>query len=159
MLEDILLRDATADDIPALFDLQRDHEACHMAAFISTDDPDDADAFTRHWSKVLDTGSYTNKVILLNDEIIGSVSAFDVDGEYEVTYWIGRDNWGNGIATHALAELLRVVGTRPIFARAAADNAASARVLQRNGFVVIGNELSYANARKQETRELVYQLD
>jgi hypothetical protein len=57
MIEDILLRDATVDDIPALFAFQRDREACRMAAFTSTDDPDDEDAFARHWSKVLGTES------------------------------------------------------------------------------------------------------
>lgn len=155
----LALRDATSDDIPVLFEFQRDRAACHMAAFTSTDDPDDENAFTRHRSRVLATASCTSKVILLDGTVVGSVEAFDVDGETEVTYWIDRNHWGKGIATEALAELLRIVRTRPIFARAAADNGGSAHVLRRNGFTVVGAESSYANARGQETRELVYRLD
>ena len=62
------------------------------------------------------------------------IASFVLEGDTEVTYWIRRDRWGRGIATAALAELLRQVTVRPLFARIAADNAGSARVLLRNGF-------------------------
>jgi RimJ/RimL family protein N-acetyltransferase len=77
-------------------------------------------------------------------------------GTPEVTYWIRRDLWGRGIATAALAELLREVTVRPLFARAAADNAGSAKVLLRNR---VGEETSYADARTAEITEHIYQLD
>ena len=69
-----------------------------------------------------------NKVILLDDEIVGSISSFVLEGDTDVTYWIRRDQWGRGIATAALAELLRQVTVRPLFARVAADKIGSARV-------------------------------
>jgi len=48
----------------------------------------------------------------------------------EVTYWLGRDFWGRGLATQALKRMLHLVVDRPIFARAAADNIGSIRVLR-----------------------------
>jgi [ribosomal protein S5]-alanine N-acetyltransferase len=38
-------------------------------------------------------------VILVDDEIAGSIASFVVEGDAEVTYWIRRDLWGRGIAT------------------------------------------------------------
>ena len=98
-------------------------------------------------------------MILVDDEIVGSVASFVVEGDTEVTYWIRRDLWGRGIATAALAELLREVTVRPLFARAAADNAGSARVLLRNGFTRVGEETSYADARAAEITEHIYRLN
>jgi [ribosomal protein S5]-alanine N-acetyltransferase len=98
-------------------------------------------------------------VILVDDEIAGSIASFVVEGDAEVTYWIRRDLWGRGIATTALGELLREVTVRPLFARAAADNAGSAKVLLRNGFTRVGEETSYAHARAAEITEHIYRLD
>jgi RimJ/RimL family protein N-acetyltransferase len=49
----------------------------------------------------------------------------------EVTYWLGRDFWGRGLATQALNRMLHLVVDRPILARAATDNIGSLRVLQK----------------------------
>ena len=96
---------------------------------------------------------------MVDEEIVGSVGGFLVEGDTEVTYWIRRDLWGRGIASAALAELLREVTVRPIFGRAAADNAGSAQVLLRNGFTRVGEETSYAEARAAEITEYIYRLD
>jgi RimJ/RimL family protein N-acetyltransferase len=45
---------------------------------------------------------------------------------------------------------------RPLFARTAADNTASANVLLRNGFARVGQETSYAAARAAEITEYIY---
>ena len=50
----------------------------------------------------------------------------------EVTYWLGKEFWGRGLA-EALNRMLQLVIDRPIFARAAADNIGSIRVLQKCG--------------------------
>ena len=44
-------------------------------------------------------------------------------------------------------------------ARAAADNAASARVLAKCGFRVVGEARGFANARGEEIDELEFELD
>jgi RimJ/RimL family protein N-acetyltransferase len=80
-------------------------------------------------------------------------------GDTEVTYWIDRALWGRGIAGQALRLLLDEVRVRPLYARVAADNAGSLRVLARAGFGVIGEEVSYASARGTEIVEKVLRLD
>jgi RimJ/RimL family protein N-acetyltransferase len=99
--------------------------------------------------------------VLVEGELVGSVGCYqDQDGgDLEVTYWVRTDQWGRGIATAALAGLLVAVPQRPLFGRVAADNAGSARVLERNGFLLIGEDTGYAEARGAEIRELIYRLD
>ena len=48
---------------------------------------------------------------------------------------------------------------RPLFARFAADNVGSARVLLRNGFTRVGEETGYAHARAAKITEHIYRLD
>ncbi|MGE4554083.1 MAG: GNAT family N-acetyltransferase [Desulfovibrionaceae bacterium] len=58
-------------------------------------------------------------------------------GVVEVGYWIGRAHWGRGHATEALGLLLdqgRLLGAREAAAVTFAGNAASERVLEKNGF-------------------------
>ena len=81
-----------------------------------------------------------------------------VDGGAEVTYWIDRALWGRGIAGRALRLLLDEVPVRPVYARAAADNAGSLRVLAKTGFEVIGEEIAYAPARGTQILEKVLRL-
>src|SRR5919106_2835696 len=80
-------------------------------------------------------------------------------GEREVTYWIGRSNWGKGIATDALNAFLAIEQSRPLHARVASDNVASRRVLEKCGFRVIATERNVAEARSAEIEELVLRLD
>jgi RimJ/RimL family protein N-acetyltransferase len=81
-----------------------------------------------------------------------------VEGQTEVTYWVDRAVWGRGVASRALALFLSVVRTRPLFARAASDNAASLRVLEKAGFQIIDTEMSYAPGRRAETEESILRL-
>ncbi len=48
---------------------------------------------------------------------------------------------------------------RPLFARAAADNIGSLRVLQKCGFKIIGTNKDFANGRGEETEEYILRLD
>jgi [ribosomal protein S5]-alanine N-acetyltransferase len=152
------LRDMTEADLDVLFDIQDDDIARHMAAFTSADGGD-RDTYVARFRRLLADDTIINKVILVDDEIVGSIASFVLEGDTEVTYWIRRDRWGRGIATAALAELLRQVTVRPLFARVAADNAGSAKVLLRNGFTRVGEDTGYAHARTAEISEHIYRLD
>ncbi|MEU1921001.1 hypothetical protein AB0H23_33095 [Streptomyces albogriseolus] len=55
-------------------------------------------------------------------------------------------------------EAYKEVAVRPIHARVAEDNAGSVRVLERNGFVRIGSEDSFAGGRQATVTALVYKL-
>jgi len=155
-MTDFSMRDTTEADLPALFEIQTDADGQLMAAF--TDTSNDREKYLRKWRELLADESVRPKVIVVDGEVIGSVGSFVLDGDTEVTYWIRRDFWGRGIATKALAALLGKVPVRPVFARAAHDNAGSIRVLERNGFVPVGEEESFAEARQAEIREVIFRL-
>ena len=155
MTSDVMLRDVSQRDLEIFFEHQRDPAANHMAAFTAKD-PADRTAFTAKWAKILGDDSITKRTILVDGKIAGSVSAFVApwSGNLEVTYWIGREFWGKGIATRALALLLSAVKTRPLHARAARDNFASLRVLEKCGFSIVGYERGFACARGEEIEEV-----
>src|ERR671922_121773 len=74
--------------------------------------------------------------------------------------WIGRSYWGQGVATRALKEFLtRIETTRPLYARAASDNAGSIRVLEKCGFTRVGVDRGFAHGRNEETEEVILRLD
>jgi RimJ/RimL family protein N-acetyltransferase len=91
--------------------------------------------------------------------VVGHIASFDLEGHREVTYWIGREDWGRGIATRALQEFLQLEATRPLYAHAASDNAASIRVLTKCGFLIVGEGREFAHGRNEGTDEVVLQLD
>jgi RimJ/RimL family protein N-acetyltransferase len=70
-----------------------------------------------------------------------------------------REDWGHGFATRALQEFLQVEATRPVYARAASDNAASIRVLTKCGFRIVGEGREFAHGRNEDTDEVVLRLD
>jgi RimJ/RimL family protein N-acetyltransferase len=125
-----------------------------MAAFTAKD-PSDKAAFLSKWERVLSDSSLVKKTILYGGLVAGHVVCHNWFGDPEVGYWIGKPFWGKGVASQALAELLRLVPTRPLYARVASDNLASIRVLEKCGFEKIGVEKGFANARGQEIDEWV----
>jgi RimJ/RimL family protein N-acetyltransferase len=86
------------------------------------------------------------RVIVVDDEVVGTIGSWGEPGEREVTYWIGRSYWGKGIATDALNAFLAVDRSRPL-QRVASDNVASRRVLEKCGFRVIATEASLKRAQ------------
>ena len=157
MSDDIQLRDVVDDDLPIFFEQQLDPDANHMAAFTSRD-PTDHDAFLAHWARIRADETTTNQTILVNGAVAGNIACFSDFGEPEVGYWLGREFWGRGIATQALAAFLRKVQVRPIHAHAAKDNVASLRVLQKCGFTITGEDKGYSHARAREVEEYILTL-
>ena len=101
MQDELLLRDVLDDDLPIFFEQQLDQEANHMAAFTAKD-PTDREAFMAHWHNILGIETCIIRTILFNGQVAGSVSSYEEEGKPEVTYWLGRQYWGKGIATQAL---------------------------------------------------------
>ncbi len=155
----IALRDVAEEDLPLLFQIQRDPVANRMAAFASKD-PDDWVAFHKHWDHVLADEHVRMKTVVLDGRVVGNVGCF-IDPEFgttEVTCWIARAWWGRGIATLSLTELLRRIPERPVYARAAEDNVGSIRALEKCGFVLVDRSRGFAHARGEETAEIVLRL-
>jgi RimJ/RimL family protein N-acetyltransferase len=158
MKEDLLLRKIVVEDLPVFFAQQLDKAANRMAAFTAKD-PTDRAAFTAHWTKILADTTVIARAILCDGKVAGHVMSYLQVGRPEVTYWIGKESWGQGIATHALSEFLaRANPTRPMYARVARDNHGSRRVLAKCGFKVIGETRGFANARGMEIDELELEL-
>jgi RimJ/RimL family protein N-acetyltransferase len=96
--------------------------------------------------------------IVRDARLVGTIGSNVSDGATEVTYWIDRSCWGQGIATRALSLLLEEISVRPIRGRAASDNAGSLRVLQKAGFHPIGTEVSFAPGRGAAIEETTLEL-
>ncbi|MFS8204527.1 GNAT family N-acetyltransferase [Streptomyces sp. CWNU-52B] len=153
---EVVLREVHDSDLPVFFRLMNDPESLRLAAFTAAD-PTDRDAFDAHWKRVL-ASSAVNRTVLVDGDVVGTAAVYGPPGEREVTYWIDRAHWGRGIATAALRELLAAVPERPLYARAAADNAGSLRVLEKCGFRVTSRARGFANARGEEIDEVVLSL-
>src|SRR6478735_4968964 len=154
----LVLREVEDRDLGVLFEHWTDRDAIRMAAFTSPETGDRA-AFERRWARLRSDRSTTNRAIEIDGRVVGHIASFDMEGEREVTYWIGREDWGRGIATRALREFLHLEGCRPLYAGAASDNAASIRVLTKCGFRVVGEGRGFAHGRNEETDEVVLRLD
>jgi RimJ/RimL family protein N-acetyltransferase len=154
---DVVLREVHDSDLPVFFRQMNDPEALRMAAF-TPKDPADRDAFDAHWKRIRASEDVL-RTVLVDGDVVGSAAVYGEPGEREVTYWIERAHWGRGIATAALRELVTQVPERPLYARAAADNAGSLRVLQKCGFRVTAQASGFANARGEEIDEFVLALD
>lgn len=133
---DIQLRDVMESDLPILYEHQADPVANQMAAFPARD----RDAFLEHWTKILRNNLNRNRTILYNGQVAGTIMSFEMDGKREVGYWIGRDYWGQGIATGALIQFLEIEKVRPLYGYVAKHNIGSRRVLEKCGFESFGED-------------------
>ena len=153
----ITLPETEKDDLNTLFQFQLDNAANFMAAFTAKN-PNNKAAYIEKYTKHLADPTINMRTIKISNEIAGSVAKFIMENEAGITYWIDRKFWGQGIATTALKAFLQMELTRPIYARLAFDNYGSQKVLEKCGFVKIGNDKGYANARQTVIEEFIYKL-
>lgn len=154
MANRILLRDVIESDLPILYEQQLDPDATAMAAFPSRD----REAFMAHSARIMSDESVIFKAILFDGQVAGSMVSWVMEGEREVGYWLGKEYWGKGIATQALAQYVESVRTRPLYAHVARHNIGSRRVLEKCGFKVIGED-TYMNPAGAEVEEFILKLD
>jgi RimJ/RimL family protein N-acetyltransferase len=142
-----VLREVVESDLDAFFEHQRDPEANEMAIFPARDRA----AFDAHWRKILADDSLIKKTIVHEGGVAGNVGSWEQDGRRLVGYWVGREFWGKGLATRALAEFVDLVTDRPLHAWVATSNVGSIRVLEKCGFVQVGS-------RTTDVEELLFEL-
>jgi ribosomal-protein-alanine N-acetyltransferase len=118
MTYQITLAKTEPEDLSALFQFQLNEEANYLAAFTSNDASDKI-AYIEKYTQFLTAPTINMRTIRANGEIVGSISKFEIENEAEITYWIDRKFWGQGIATAALQALLKIEKARPIFGRVA----------------------------------------
>jgi len=157
-MKNITLKPTEVSDLETLFKFQLDKEGEYLAAFMPKD-PTDKVAYINKHKKLLEEPTVNNQTIFLENSIVGSIAKFVMESDAEITYWIDRKFWGQGIATKALNKFLTIETNRPIFGRVAFDNFGSQKVLEKCGFVKIGSNKGFANARKMEIEEFIYKLE
>jgi RimJ/RimL family protein N-acetyltransferase len=147
-----VLRDVEPSDLDAFFEQQADPEAAAMAVFPARD----REAFDAHWRRLLADDSLVKRTIVDDGAVAGNIGCWEQDGKRLVGYWVGREFWGRGLATAALAELVAESTERPIHAWVAASNAGSIRVLEKCGFVEVERRAEHAGG---VIEEILYRLD
>ena len=153
----VRLRAPIESDVAIFFEQQREPEAMRMAAF-SSKDPNDREAFDARWSRIRGDDDVRIRTIEDDGAVAGYVASFMRGDVREVSYWVGGAFWGRGVASTALGKFLEEETRRPLVGRAATDNIASRRVLEKCGFVEIARERAFANARGEEIEEVVMRL-
>lgn len=127
---EVRLRDVREDDLPIFLEHQKDPEANRMASFDARDEA----PFMAHWAKILRDRTVVVRTIEVDGRVVGNIGSWEQDGERDVGYWIGREEWGMGVATAALSAFLDELDTRPLHAHVATHNIGSIRVLEKCGF-------------------------
>ncbi len=153
-MDDVILRDVSEGDLPIFFAQQRDPVANQMAAFPARE----RDAFMAHWTKILGDETNTIKTILADGSVAGNIVSWEQSGERLVGFWIGREYWGKGIATKALAKFLGHIKARPLYAWVAKHNVASIRVLEKCGFTISTEDKGSSNAPGEKVEEVLMKL-
>ncbi|HMD10743.1 MAG TPA: GNAT family N-acetyltransferase, partial [Marmoricola sp.] len=97
-----VLRDVEPADLDAFFEHQSDPEAVAMAAFPARD----RESFDAHWARLLADDSLVTRTIVDDGAVAGNIGCWEQDGRRLVGYWVGREFWGRGVATAALAQLV-----------------------------------------------------
>ena len=92
----------------------------------------------------------------MNGRVAGYVASWESDGKCLIAYWFGKEYWGRGVATAAVAEFLAAHETRrPLHAYVVSTNVGSIHVLEKSGFQAVG--LPSAGAGGVE--EILFRLD
>ena len=148
------LRDVNVADLPAFFRIQSDPDANRMV--VAT--PRDAAEFDAQWARILSDPTIIAKAILADEVLVGHITCHKMDGRDFVGYWIAKEHWNRGIATAALALLLKQVVIRPLHARVARSNAASIRTLEKCGFTITSGQTFPASDHFPECERVILTL-
>ncbi len=147
---EVRIRPVEDADLPIFLAHQDDPVAAAMAAF-PTRAPD---VFYEHWATIrADPTNYTRSIVA-DDEVVGDIVSWLDHGSRQVGYWVGRDHWGKGYATAALRLMLDEITDRPITAHIVPANIGSQRVVEKCGFLRVGEEVA-----DDGVHELVFRLE
>ncbi|MFG2939991.1 GNAT family N-acetyltransferase [Streptomyces sp. NPDC048282] len=129
---DVRLRPVLDDDLELFLAYEHDPEAVRRSRFT----PRPREAFLKHWrERVLGDPTGRVRTVLVDGAVAGNIVAW-WEGERRFTgYWLGRAYWGTGVGSRAFALFLQEETARPLYADPFAENTASVRLLEKNGFV------------------------
>src|SRR5689334_479458 len=95
------LTKTTKEDLETLFVFQTNKDGIWMAAFMPKD-PNDKAAYMEKWIKIIENPDIRMQTLRFKNQIVGSVTHFEMMGETNVSYWIDRQHWGKGFASEGL---------------------------------------------------------
>jgi len=144
---DLLLRETTLDDLPILFEHQRDPLANEMAVFAARD----WDAFVAHEAKIRCDPTLIRRTVVVDDEVVGSIGCFG-DEQRQVGYWYDRAVWGRGIA------FSRSTSTKPHRSRTFADPTFVTATWADKGRSVTSSRKAASAVVTTDVEEIVYRL-
>ncbi len=155
----VVLRPVTRADLGALYEFQREAEGAALAGV----NPRSLEDFNAVWDKILAGPPVSEgavaRAIIADNALAGSIGYFRQEETDFIGYWISRANWGRGIASRAVGLMLGEISVRPLFARVASHNAASLRVLSKNGFVEVSRRQSPGTERYHACEEVTLRRD
>ena len=153
---EVHIRTVEDQDLDVFFEHQADPEATEMAAFPARD----KDQFAKHWAKIRADDTTVQRTIVVDGTVAGNIGSWEQDGQRLLGYWIGREYWGRGVATEALAQFVRQVTTaRPLYAHVAVHNIGSVRVLEKCAFRRDRAQEAQAPAPDDGIEEFIFVLD
>ena len=88
----------------------------------------------------------------------GSIVLYPNEGGPELSFWTAMKFWGQGITTSAVDAILAEFPARPVRARVVSDNVGTHKILERRGFVKVGEVKDFANARAAVVSEDILEL-
>ena len=151
----VRLRRVEDRDLDVFFDHQADPQAVEMAAFPARD----KDQFAAHWAKVRADDTKVVRTIVADGMVAGNIGSWQENGQQLLGYWVGRECWGRGVATQALALFVDEVSIRPLYAHVAVHNVGSIRVLEKCGFRRDREQEAEAPMPDDGVEELTFVLD
>ena len=151
----VRLRSVEDRDLEVFFDHQADPQAVKMAAFPARD----KDHFAAHWAKLRGDDTLIVRTIVADGVVAGNIGSWQENGQQLLGYWFGREFWGRGVATRALAMFVDEVSIRPLYAHVVMHNVGSIRVLEKCGFRRDREEEAKAPASDDGIDEFVFVLN
>jgi ribosomal-protein-alanine N-acetyltransferase len=167
---DVTVRLAEEDDAPALAGLLRANRA-----FLAPWEPVRPDGWFTDAGQRVDLvrllarhadGTTSPYVVVADGRLVGRVTVNDiVRGAFQsahLGYWVDREHNGRGVATAAVAAVVRIafrdLGLHRLQADTLVHNTASQRVLARNGFTRIGLAPRYLRIAGRWQDHVLHQL-
>ena len=127
---DMRLRPVEDGDLDLFFEHQRDPESVRLTGVPARE----RKAFDEQWRRIRADATTVVRTIVVDDAAVGNLVSWEHDGARKVGYRIGREHWGGGITSRALALFVEEL-PRPLRAQIADHNVASQRVAEKCGFV------------------------
>jgi RimJ/RimL family protein N-acetyltransferase len=134
VVREVRLRPVEDADLGVFFGHQADPEANEMAAFPARGE----EQFAAHWERIRADDIAVLRTIVADGTVAGYITSWEQEGQRLIAYWVGREQWGRGVATY---------------------NAGSIRVLEKCGFRRDRVQEATAPASDDGIEELIFVLD